>query len=166
MYVRKFIHDPEQLLAQGQEIVSQTADNKFVHRVSMVNLMLAGFSAADLAPYCGDSERTLMSWVKKVDEQGWESLIAIKQKGRPQKLTEEQQASLKRVISDSPSSYGYNVWDGPSVSDYISKEYNVEMNVRSCQLLLHRLGFSLVRPQTYPSLANLDENARDEFKKN
>ena len=57
------------------------------------------------------------------------------------------------------------MWDGPLVSDYISKEYNVEMNVRSCQLLLHRHGFSLVRPQTYPPLANPDENTRDEFKK-
>lgn len=166
MYVRKFIHDPEQLLAQGQEIVSQTADNKFVHRVSMVNLMLAGFSASDLAPYCGDSERTLMSWVKKVDEQGWDSLVAIKQKGRPQKLSEEQREIVKNAVSNSPNLYGYRVWDGPAVADFIRKQFDIEITVRACQKLMHKLGFSLIRPQTYPSLANSDENAREEFKKN
>lgn len=32
----KYINDREELLAQGRSIVSESADNKFVHRVSMV----------------------------------------------------------------------------------------------------------------------------------
>ena len=32
--------------------------------------------------------------------------------------------------------------------------------------LLHKMGFSLICPQTYPSLENPDDEAREEFKKN
>jgi len=51
MHVRKFKSDKNALLKEGQAIVSESADNKFVHRVSMVNLMLAGISAETLSQY-------------------------------------------------------------------------------------------------------------------
>ena len=163
--IRKYIHDPAELLREGKRIVSESADNKFVHRVSMVNLILNGLSPKTLAPFCGDSERTLQSWVKNVDEEGWESLVAVKQTGRPGKLTEEQVNELRTIIKDSPDKAGYNVWDGPALSDFIKKKYNVDYGVRACQLLLHKMGFSLIRPQTYPSLQNPNSAAREEFKK-
>ena len=166
MKFRKYINDPKVLLAQGQKIVSESADNKFVHRVSMVNLILKGLSPSELAPYCGDSERTLQSWVKNVDEQGWDSLIAVKQTGRPGKLTNEQIEEIRSTIKKGPESAGYNVWDGPALSDYIKNKYGIEYGVRACQLLMHKMGFAMIRPQTYPSLENPNEAARDEFKKN
>ena len=165
MHVRKFNTDKSVLLDQGKKIVSESADNKFVHRVSMVNLILAGMTAEELSVYCGDSKRTLMSWVQKVDNEGWDSLVARKQEGRPKRLNNEQEEEIRSALSSDPSEYGYNVWDGPSVSDYILKKYDVTLGVRACQKLMHRLGFSLVRPQTYPSLENPDEEKREEFKK-
>lgn len=165
MHIRKFNTDKSVLLDQGKKIVSESADNKFVHRVSMVNLILAGMTAEELSIYCGDSKRTLMSWVQKVDNEGWDSLIARKQEGRPKRLSNEQEEEIRSALSGDPSECGYNVWDGPSLSDYILKKYNVTLGVRACQKLMHRLGFSLVRPQTYPSLENPDEEKREEFKK-
>ena len=166
MKVRKFINDPKKLLEEGKVIVSESADNKFVHRVSMVNLILNGLAPKSLAPYCGDSERTLQSWVKSVDENGWDSLIAVKQTGRPSKLTNEQIEELKVVIKDGPQKAGYLVWDGPSLSDYIKKQYGIDYGVRASQMLMHKMGFAMIRPQTYPSLENPNEEARENFKKN
>ncbi len=166
MKIRKYINDPKVLLEEGKKIVSESADNKFVHRVSMVNLILNGLSAKNLAPYCGDSERTLQSWVKNVDEYGWDSLIAIKQEGRPRKLTNNQVEEIRTAIKEGAEKAGYVVWDGPSLSDYIKVKYGVDYGVRSCQLLLHKMGFSMIRPQTYPSLENPNEELRDAFKKN
>ncbi len=40
MNVRHFIYSPEELLKQGKEIVKQDADNKFIHRVSVINLII------------------------------------------------------------------------------------------------------------------------------
>ena len=164
--VHKYINDPKVLLEQGKRIVSENADNKFVHRVSMVNLMLSGLSAKTLSEFCGDSERVLQSWLKKVDESGWDSLLAVKQEGRPNKLSDQQIAEIKAAINAGPEASGYNVWDGPALSDFIKTKFGIDYGVRACQLLMHRMGFSLIRPQTYPSLGNPDNEAREAFKKN
>ncbi len=166
MRKHKYIHDPNILLQQGKAIVSESAENKFAHRVAMVNLILAGFSPKVLATYCGDSERVLQTWVQKVDNDGWNSLIAVKQKGRPSRLSEEQKAEIKEAVKGEPSQYGYNVWDGPTLSSYIEKTYNITYGVRASQNLLHRMGFAVIRPQMYPSLEHPDEEAREDFKKN
>ena len=44
MRTHKHINDPKTLLEQGKIIVAENADNKFIHRVSMVNLLLSGMS--------------------------------------------------------------------------------------------------------------------------
>ncbi len=59
MNIRHLIHSPEELLKLGQEIVKQTADPKFVHRGSRVNLILGGMRTKALSQYCGDSVRTI-----------------------------------------------------------------------------------------------------------
>ncbi len=166
MNVRHFIHSREELLKQGQEIVKQTSDSKFIHRVTMVNLILGGMKSKEVSQYCGDSVRTINTWVKKVDEEGWESLMTVKQKGRPATFSDTQLEEIKQAVRNDPENYGYHVWDGPTLSDYIKATYNIEYGTRACQKLFHRLGFSLIRPQTYPSLENPDNEARDELKKN
>lgn len=161
----KYVNNREELLSQGRSIVSKSSDNKFVHRVSMVNLMLSGFSAKELAKYCGESERTLQFWLKKVDEQGWETLISKKQPGRPSRLSNQQIEEIRIAVQADPEQSGYNVWDGPTLSAYIKRKHNIEYGVRASQLLLHRMGFSLIRPQVYPSLEQPDDEAREAFKK-
>lgn len=166
MRIHKYINNPDDLLKQGKDLVSKNADNKFVHRVSMVNLMLSGMSPKTLSVFCGDSERTLQTWLKNVDENGWETLIATKQSGRPKKLTEKQREEIKNAIKGGPEKYDYLIWDGPALSDFIKKKYSIDYSVRACQLLFHEMGFSLIRPQTYPSKENPDKKAREDFKKN
>ena len=97
----------------------------------MVNLLLGGMSARELAEHCGDGETTLMSWVKKVDENGWDSLRAKKQTGQPRRLTDEQIAKLKENVSSNPNNFGFSVWDGPSLSKHIKDTFAVE-HARSC----------------------------------
>ncbi len=91
--------------------------------------------------------------------------MTVKPKGRPATFSDTQLEKIKQAVSDDPENYGYHVWDGPTLSDYIKATYNIEYGTRACQKLFHRLGFSLIRPQTYPSLQNPDNEARDELKK-
>ena len=75
-------------------------------------------------------------------------------------------AEIRTVLEeDDPKKYGHNVWDGPSLSAYIEETYAVKLCVRQCQRLLHSLGFSLVRPQTFPSKGEDNEAERTEYKK-
>ena len=126
MHTRQFIHDPQELLSQGRALVKDNSDIKFAYRVTMVNLLLGGMSAKELAEHCGDGETTLMSWVKKVDGNGWNSLRAKKQTGQPRRLTNEQIAKLKVNVSSNPNNFGFNVWDGPSLSKHIKDKFDVE----------------------------------------
>ena len=165
MRTKKYINDPKAMLAEGQKLVKVNSDIKFAYRVSMVNLILSGMSAKELAAHCGDGETTLMSWVTKVDHYGWDSLRAKKQPGKPCKLDAEQIEKIKAAVLNDPGEYGFNVWDGPSLSKYIKDTFDVNLGVRACQKLFHKMGFSLIRPQTYPALENPDKEAPEEFKK-
>lgn len=166
MPARKYKTDPAQLLAEGQQIVRSVTDAKYRHKVEMVNLVLSGLSPSYLSNYCGDSKRTITLWVKTADEQGFGALKTKKPTGRPAKLTKEQRTEIRAILEeDEPKKYGQNVWDGPSLSAYIEKTYAIKLCVRQCQRLFHSLGFSLVRPQTFPSKGEQNEQERTEYKK-
>lgn len=168
MPTRKYKTDKDQLLAEGQLIVSSTDDAKFQHKVELINLVLGGMSPSTLSQYVSESKNTITMWVKSADEKGFDSLRVKKQPGRPLKLSSENLASIKTVLEeDNPKAYGYYVWDGPSLSDYIKKTYGVGLCVRQCQRMFHNFGLSLVRPQTFPSKEKEGlEEERTAFKKN
>ena len=81
-------------------------------------------------------------------------------------ITEDQYKEIDAVLQTDPKEIGYKNWDGPTLSTYISRKYNVNMSVRQCQRLFHSLGYSHIRPQPYPSKGYEDSEARNEFKKN
>ncbi|MDR1049905.1 MAG: winged helix-turn-helix domain-containing protein [Deltaproteobacteria bacterium] len=165
--MRKYVTDPRKLLSEGQLIVNSTDDAKFQHKVEMVNLVLAGLTPSFLSGHTADSKNAVTLWVKKADEQGFDSLRAKKQPGRPAKLSANELEEIKTLLTmDSPKESGCNVWDGISLSNYIFKTYSVKLGVRQCQRLLRNLGFSLVRPQTFPCKGSGDSSEREEFKKN
>ena len=166
MPARKYKTNPVQLLAAGQQIIHTTSDAKYRHKVEMVNLVLSGLTPSYLSTYCGNSKRTITLWVKIADEQGFEALKPKKPTGKPPKLTKEQMAEIRTVLeADDSKKYGHNVWDGLSLSAYIEETYAVKLCVRQCQRLFHSLGFSLVRPQTFPSKGEHNEAERMEYKK-
>lgn len=161
---RKFKSDKTALIAEGKHIASSSDDAKFLRKVTIVNLMLGGMKAKALAEACGKTDRTLSSWIKAVDEHGVESLRAIKQPGRAYKLSDAQKEEIKVVAASDPTDYGYNVWDAPTLSNYIESKYNISYGVRQSQRLLHALDFSLIRPQTFPSKGDEASPEREELK--
>ena len=166
MNTRTFISNKQALIDEGKRLVSTSDDAKFLRKVTIVNLMLNGASASSLSPSCGETARTLNSWMKSVDERGFEALRPKKQPGRPNKLTEAQKEEIKVAILLPPEDSGYTVWDGPALSDHIKKTYGISLGVRQCQRLFHQLGFSLIRPQAFPSKDQEDDPQRDMLKKN
>ena len=154
------------LLAQGQHIVRTTTDQVFRHRCTIVNMVLSGTPATKVAESSKEAHSTISRWVRIVDEKGFEALRPKKRSGRPSRLTSEQEANIAVTIEvDDPNDYGYYVWDGVSLSNFIKEKYNTVLGVRQCQRLLHKMNFSLIRPQPFPSKGNEDSIERQEFKK-
>lgn len=162
---RCYKNDPSDLLKTGKEIMLSRDETRYYFRVYSVNFVLNGMSVAKVAEIAGVSRSTVSDWVKAVDEQGFDALKTVKQNGRPPKLNNAQKAEIDRVLQKNPSDYGYKVWDGPSLSNYIKEQYHIELGVRQCQRLFHELGYSRIRPQSFPSKGYEDTEARSEFKK-
>lgn len=166
MPARAYKSDPKELLAEGQQLIKTIQDSRFRHRVEMVNLVLQGVPATLLSQGCKEDASTISRWVRIADEGGFVALYPKKRAGRQPRLGSKERASLQTVLEeDNPKKYGYCVWDGRSLSDYIQKTFSVPLGIRQCQRLLHQLGFSLVRPQTFPSKGEDNKDARDAFKK-
>ena len=167
MMTRLLKHEPQELLEEGKKLLKSGKDSKFAYRVTMVNLLLENseMTTARLSELSGVPVRTLNDWVKKADESGFEALRGKKAPGKAARLTAEQLDKVKEALADDPAKSGYLRWDGKALSDYIEKTFQVTLGVRQCQRLFHRLGFSRIRPQTFPALDAGQDEEREEFKK-
>ncbi len=157
--------DPNVLLKQGKLIMSSSNESKFLFRVFAVNMVLAGYSTSVVAELAGVSKVSVNNWVKIADEFGFDALRAVKQSGRPSKLSDDQLQLIDAALQSNPEDYGFKVWDGPSLSAYINDTFDVQICVRQCQRLFHELGYSHIRPQTYPSKGYENSEEREDFKK-
>ncbi len=161
---RVYISDVNELLKEGKKLIESEPNGKFIHKVGIVNLVLSGLPVSTISKHIGESVNTITLWVKKVDEQGFTSLLPKSHSGRPPKLDLKQREKIRTALLSPPENHGYRVWDGPALSNFIEKTFTVKMSTRQCQRLFHELGFSLQRPQVLPC-KNPDSQERIEFKK-
>lgn len=166
MNFRKYKSDVKELIEEGKAIMTSSEDAKYLLRVFAVNMVLSGCAVSVVCEMAGVSSVSVSNWVKAVDENGYEALKNKKIPGRPSRLNDEQLATVDSALQSDPNKYGFKKWDGPSLSEYIKNTYNINLSVRRCQELFHQLGFSRIRPQTFPSKGYEDTEEREEFKKN
>lgn len=137
MAKRKFKSNISILLAEGDLIVKSCEDARYQHKVEMVNLVLNGMTPTELSQFCGESKNTIISWVKIVDEKGFQALHDKKRPGREKKLSSEQIIQVYEILSKvAPNELGYKAWTGTSLSDYIRKTYNIRLCSRQCQRII------------------------------
>jgi transposase len=166
MNSRRYKSDINKLLEEGKEIMTASEDSKYLMRVFAVNMVLSGYEVSKISEMAGVSGATIYKWIKIVDEEGFEALRNKKIPGRPSRLNDKQLTALDLAIQSNPNDYGFKTWDGPSLSEYIKNTFKVNIGVRRCQELFHKLGFSHIRPQTFPSKGYEDTEERTSFKKN
>ena len=166
MKVRKYKNDPLELDRKLKGILKGNTDIELGYKLSFISMVLNGALPKDVAEYCVHDERAIQKWVKIADEQGFDALKRKKKEGRPPLLNPEQKAEIKAVLEDPNSleEYGYCVWDGKTLSEFIKKWYDVDISVRNCQYLFHELGQSSKTPQTFPAHPE-NPKVREDFKK-
>ena len=140
--------------------MSSSGEAKYLMRVFTVIMVLSGTNVSELSEMAGVTDSTIYNWIKIVDENGYEALKNKRIPGRPSRLSDEQLSALDLAMQSDPKDYGFKAWDGPTLSKYIKTTFNVNIGVRRCQELFRKLGFSRIRPQTFPGKGYEDTEER------
>ena len=107
----------------------------------------------EVAKICECSLSHVQSTWKKYREGGVAAILAVKM-GRPKgigcKLNPEQEAAIKKLITDkNPSECGLSgyLWGRKEVSELVKREYGIEMPVTTMGDYLRRWNFTPQRPK-------------------
>jgi transposase len=116
----------------------------------------------EIAEILGRDYDTILEWVKAYNENGLQGLNSIKPSGRPASLAEEQQDDVKRTVQMSPRKLNlkFSNWNCKNLGWWISKTFHVKLGREAVRLLLHKLGFVLIKPTYKYVLADKHERKR------
>ncbi len=150
------ISDTENMIMGIQDEIRRNDASRYDHRLHGVLLVAQGMTCPQVADLLGDSPRTVVNWVQRFETRGLAGLSEGERPGRPSRLDEHQLSRVEAALRDSPSKYGLatEMWDGPTLSEFLRCELDVNLKVRQCQRLFRQLGFRLRKPR--PQVAQAD----------
>jgi transposase len=96
-------------------------------------------NCSEVARQLGYSTHTVARWVRTVCGDHGFDLSDLKDKnksGRKKRLTSNQLSIIYDVLEKPPKQSEQNKWTGKLLSEYIYKEFKVELQVRQCQKII------------------------------
>jgi len=165
---RLTIQEPKKIKRQIDALLKKDPESKFIYRICSLNMFLNDPEATTekLGKIMKASPRTIANWIHAINSSGGIEVLRNKEKpGRASRLSDEQLLELQNDIQQHPSVFGLaaNLWDGKSLSHHIKKKYKIVIEVRQCQRIFIKLGFTLKRGRTM--VANGDAEKKKAFKK-
>jgi transposase len=117
-------------------------------RIAGLLLILAGWKSTAVAKLFNLSRPSVISWIRRANQEG---IVSVKDKprpGRPGKLDEKVTHTLKEALSRSPEEYGLNRfrWDGVVVVEFLEKTFSILLKPRQARNWLRKLGYVRKRP--------------------
>ncbi len=143
-----------------QQEIARSPEARYDHRLHGLLLVCEGFSAREAAELFGDAPRTVAYWVQRFKADGLAGLQEGARTGRPPTVSGAALAWVGRDLRRAPRAcgYGQNLWDGPLLRHHLRTAYGVDLGVRQCQRLFHRLEFRRRKPR--PLIAQADPAAQ------
>jgi transposase len=159
------VSDAENMVTAIQDEIRRNDASRYDHRLHGVLLVAQGLTCPEVGQLLGDSPRTVVNWVQRFESRGLAGLSEGERSGRPRRLNESQLARVEGALRQSPSQFGLptQMWDGPTLSEFLRSEIGVELRVRQCQRLFRQLGFRLRKPR--PQVAQADPQLQAAHKK-
>lgn len=117
------------------------------------------YSWKEIAEIVGREYDTVLEWAKAYNEHGLQGLNSVKPSGRPSSLAAEQQEELKNTVKMSPRNLGlkFSNWNCKNLAWWIFKKFRIRLSREAVRLLLHKLGFVLIKPTYKYVLADKHE---------
>lgn len=143
------ISDKENMIMAIQDEVRRNDESRYDHRLHGVLLVAQGMTCPRVAQLLGNSHHTVVNWVRRFETHGLAGLSEGQRSGRPGRLNDKQLARVEAALRTSPGKFGLTtqLWDGPTLSEFLDQELGVNLKVRQCQRLFRRLGFRLRKPR-------------------
>ena len=153
-------------LTRLEHLYAQEKQAKAKMRLQCAILRKKGESQPFIAEVTGKPVTTVSDILRRFEERGLKAGHAIRQQGQPRKLSAQQRAQLKRIISGSPQKQGlpFVVWTTKLVQYVLHKKFGVSYVMMQIHRILKSLGFSMQKPRPRHVKANKRLQAR--FKKN
>jgi len=160
------IQDARIMRMAVQNEIARSEESRYDHRLHGILLVCQRFNCYEVAEILGHSSRTIQYWVRNFEKSGFAGLEEKARMGRPSNLDEAMLKQLGKDLRSSPFEFGYtqNLWDGKLLSHHIAVHYGIQIRVRQCQRIFHKLGFRRRKPRGV--IANADPDARNAYKKN
>lgn len=142
--MKKQVITDDQLLNKIQNYFKKSEDAKFIRRLDIMNLVLNGTRVQQVAELYNIHRSTIYSWFEKAKRFGLESLKDSPKEGRPSQIMDTELKKIKKDLQKQPCFFGYkdSLWDGKLLSYHLKSKYNIDLGVRQCQRLFHKLNFS------------------------
>ena len=162
------INSPKKIERQINSYINNDPERTFIFRLCSLKMFLhnADYTTESLGRLMQASPRSIASWLHKLNACGDIEVLRDKPKpGRSARLSEKQMALIKEDLQKNPTELGLdaNLWDGKILSHHIQKQFGITIQVRQCQRIFSKLGFSLKRGRTV--VASGDAKAKKAFKK-
>jgi len=148
-----------------QEEIRKTKDARHQHRLHCILLICTGKSCQEVADLFGDAVRSVEYWVTRFNKGGVNALQEAGRPGRPSRLDTKTLELVGQDLRKDPRELGYsqNLWDGILLSHHLKEKYHIDLKVRQCQYLFHKLGFRRRKPE--PRIAKANQEAQEAYKK-
>ncbi|MBA2762307.1 MAG: helix-turn-helix domain-containing protein [Segetibacter sp.] len=129
-------------LASAIELFLDSSKEARLHKKLHTVLLVARHpdnNCSEVARQLGYSTHTVARWVRSVCNDDGFTLSELKDKekpGRKKRLTPKQLSIIYDVLEKHPKGYSKKKWTGKELSEYIFKEFKVELQVRQCQKII------------------------------
>ncbi|HEY4759339.1 MAG TPA: IS630 family transposase [Thermoguttaceae bacterium] len=131
-------------------------------RLRIIILAIQGFTAPGIALSLGLSRRAVQEWVERFNREGLQGLCDRRGGSRRVTLSVEQKAELYERLDQGPKPEdGVCTLRGIDVQRILAQEFRVWRKLPSIYAMLHRLGYSCLRPR--PRHRKADPAAQEKF---
>jgi len=137
-------NDPMEL----DQRIGHERDAKQRDRLRAVRLALDGEQTLSIAKRIGRSRDFVQRWCYAYRDGGLEAIAAKRQPGRPTKLPREQEPAFRqRMLAGPTEADGVCALRGVDAVRILEQEFGVPYTLDGVYDLLHRLGFSCLKPR-------------------
>ena len=140
-----------------RKLAKQERDPRLKRRLTGLALVAAGrLSREAIAKRLKTDSDCLRAWIERYNTGGIDGLKDLPGRGDKPTMTPRQEKSLGTALERSPRVVGINsnLWTGRAVQNFLAQKGWFDCSLSGAYAIIHRLGFTLQRPNRQPLAAD------------